>query len=68
MAADAKEPMKVMLGRKDVDFPLGLGESLVDVEITLEWAHGTTSEPARQGSQGSTEGMSNVVANLGTSS
>jgi hypothetical protein len=25
------------LGRKDVDFPLGIGESLVDVEVVLEW-------------------------------
>ena len=32
------EPSTVMrLGRKEVDFPLGPGEWIVDVEIGMEW-------------------------------
>ncbi|EGO03571.1 hypothetical protein SERLA73DRAFT_83635 [Serpula lacrymans var. lacrymans S7.3] len=28
---------RLLFTRKDIDFPLGIGSSLVDVEVTLEW-------------------------------
>ncbi|KAL0069598.1 Telomerase protein component 1 [Marasmius tenuissimus] len=31
------EPTTIKLTRKELDFPLGVGSSIVDVEITLEW-------------------------------
>ncbi|KAL0578887.1 Telomerase protein component 1 [Marasmius crinis-equi] len=31
------EPTKLKLTRKDIDFPLGVGSSIIDVEISLEW-------------------------------
>jgi phosphatidylinositol-3,4,5-trisphosphate 3-phosphatase/dual-specificity protein phosphatase PTEN len=37
MAEDAPAPTTLTLGRKEVDFPLGLGKALVDVAVELEW-------------------------------
>lgn len=28
---------KILLTRKELDFPLGLGSSIIDVEISFEW-------------------------------
>lgn len=43
---------KFLLTRKELDFPLGVGSSIVDVEISLEWLRATDPEavqpPARQ--------------------
>ncbi|KAJ7910641.1 phosphatases II [Mycena leptocephala] len=52
-------PTKFTLKRKEVDFPLGLGSALIDVEIEMEWLRTTDSEavqpPARQTSAESAE-------------
>jgi phosphatidylinositol-3,4,5-trisphosphate 3-phosphatase/dual-specificity protein phosphatase PTEN len=36
-SAEGHAQTRLTLGRKEVDFPLGIGKSLVDVEIVLEW-------------------------------
>lgn len=46
------EPVKLTLTRKEIDFPLGIGSMLVDVEIPLEWIPSSEAVveqvPARQ--------------------
>ncbi|KAJ6499724.1 phosphatases II [Mycena vitilis] len=53
-------PAKFTLTRKEVDFPLGVGSALIDVEIEMEWLRATDGEgvqpPARQTSAESREG------------
>ena len=34
-----------MLTRKELDFPVGLGSGIVDVEIEMEWIPPPSSEP-----------------------
>ncbi|KAF7974862.1 hypothetical protein HWV62_11109 [Athelia sp. TMB] len=56
------DPTKILLTRKEIDFPLGIGASLVDVEISispcsaLEVEEGIIQPPARQTSEDSREG------------
>lgn len=46
---------KFVLTRKEIDFPLGIGSGIIDVEIALEWLKDTDAEvvqpPARMGSE-----------------
>lgn len=48
-------PTRFVLTRKEIDFPLGVGSAIIDVEISLEWVPLTDSEnvqpPARQTSE-----------------
>ena len=37
--------MKWKLTRKELDFPLGVGSDIIDVEIEMERADGTLAEP-----------------------
>jgi phosphatidylinositol-3,4,5-trisphosphate 3-phosphatase and dual-specificity protein phosphatase PTEN len=39
-------PTKFVLSRKEIDFPLGIGSDIIDVEITLRWCPEDT--PATQ--------------------
>jgi phosphatidylinositol-3,4,5-trisphosphate 3-phosphatase/dual-specificity protein phosphatase PTEN len=61
-------PTKFTLKRKEVDFPLGLGSALIDVEIEMEWLRTTDSEavqpPARQTSAESAEAGSEEPAGI----
>lgn len=56
------DPTKILLARKEIDFPLGIGAALVDVEISispcsaLEAEEGIIQPPARQTSEDSREG------------
>ena len=36
---------KFVLTRKELDFPVGLGSGIVDVEIEMEWIPPSSSEP-----------------------
>lgn len=53
--ASGQKTTKILLTRKEVDFPLGIGSGILDVEISLEWLRETEAEvvqpPARLGSQ-----------------
>ncbi|KAJ7512033.1 hypothetical protein B0H11DRAFT_2151772 [Mycena galericulata] len=50
--ARAPPPTKLTLTRKELDFPLGVGSAIIDVEIEMEWLRTTDGEavqpPARQ--------------------
>ncbi|KAG6820917.1 hypothetical protein H0H93_009691 [Arthromyces matolae] len=37
MISSSEEPTKLLLARKEIDFPLGLGSAIIDVEIQMEW-------------------------------
>lgn len=58
-SSSPQAPTKITLTRKEVDFPLGVGSSIIDVEISMEWLKPTDSEgvqpPARQTSAESAE-------------
>ena len=47
MPSDSKERTTLKLTRKEVDFPLGIGKDIVDVEIGFEWV--TTTKPDGDG-------------------
>ncbi|KZP14936.1 hypothetical protein FIBSPDRAFT_1048458 [Athelia psychrophila] len=53
-------PTKILLTRKEIDFPLGIGAALIDVEIAISSCSNSEEEivqpPARQTSQESREG------------
>jgi phosphatidylinositol-3,4,5-trisphosphate 3-phosphatase/dual-specificity protein phosphatase PTEN len=53
--ASGQQTAKFFLTRKEVDFPLGIGSGILDVEICLEWLRPTDTElvqpPARLSSQ-----------------
>ncbi|KAJ7787158.1 phosphatases II [Mycena olivaceomarginata] len=61
-------PTKFTLKRKEVDFPLGVGSALIDVEMEMEWLRTTDSEavqpPARQTSEESAEGEKGEPAGI----
>ncbi|KAJ7039826.1 phosphatases II [Mycena alexandri] len=61
-------PTKFTLTRKEVDFPLGVGSALIDVEIEMEWLRTMDSEgvqpPARQTSAESEEGAMGEPAGI----
>ncbi|KII91188.1 hypothetical protein PLICRDRAFT_156068 [Plicaturopsis crispa FD-325 SS-3] len=46
-------PTKLQLTRKDVDFPIGLGSGIIDIEIAMEWCPeaNAVQPPARQSSE-----------------
>lgn len=46
-----EQPATLVLLRKELDFPLGIGSGIVDVEVTMEWC----SEAADVGSPPSRE-------------
>ncbi|KAI0360584.1 phosphatases II [Trametes cingulata] len=49
----------LVLTRKEIDFPVGIGSSIIDVSVSMEWcseAADVVSPPARQGSAESMEG------------
>ena len=53
------EPTLFRLGRKEIDFPLGVGSHLVDVTVAMEWCPPDaedTRPPSRQSSRDSAEG------------
>jgi len=39
-----KETTKLVLTRKEIDFALGVGSAIVDVEISMEWLKETDTE------------------------
>lgn len=53
MLQASKDTTRILLTRKEVDFPLGLGSAIVDVEISLEACEetDTVQPPARQTSE-----------------
>ncbi|KAI0674415.1 phosphatases II [Trametes maxima] len=58
--ASAGESATLVLTRKEVDFPVGIGSSILDVEVSMEWcseAADVVSPPVRQGSAESAEGQ-----------
>lgn len=57
-------PTRFLLTRKDVDFPLGVGEALVDVEVEMEWCDDNRELPAKQSSKGSSGGATGFAANV----
>lgn len=69
VAGQARQlPTKLLLTRKEVDFPLGVGEALVDVEIEMEWCEDNRESPAKQSSLGSSgETMTGLAANASPS-
>ena len=63
------------LTRKELDFPLGIGASIIDLEVTMEWCPETAdviTPPARQGSpesragEGEPAGLAATVESIGT--
>ncbi|KAI0076508.1 phosphatases II, partial [Panus rudis PR-1116 ss-1] len=55
----AGESTTLRLSKKEIDFPVGIGANIIDVEVKMEWAPevaDVVSPPARQGSQESREG------------
>jgi phosphatidylinositol-3,4,5-trisphosphate 3-phosphatase/dual-specificity protein phosphatase PTEN len=54
--SEQPEKTKFVLKRKEIDFALGIGSSIIDVEISLEWLKETDAErvqpPARLDSDG----------------
>lgn len=47
------------LNRKELDFPLGIGANIIDLEVTMEWCSetaGVVAPPARQSSSESGAG------------
>ncbi|KDQ60191.1 hypothetical protein JAAARDRAFT_32572 [Jaapia argillacea MUCL 33604] len=36
----ASGPVHLTFAKKDIDFPLGLGSSIIDLDVTLEWVQG----------------------------
>ena len=59
-------PTKLVLTRKELDFPLGVGEGILDVEITLEWRPAKTvvQLPSVQSNGNSKEEVNEVVTPL----
>lgn len=60
MPSSSSGPIKFILSRKEIDFPLGFGAALLDVEITLSSCSVTEQDivvqsPTRQTSQESKE-------------
>ncbi|KAI0646393.1 phosphatases II [Trametes meyenii] len=58
--ASGGEGATLVLTRKEVDFPVGIGSSILDVGVSMEWcseAADVVSPPARQGSAESVEGQ-----------
>ncbi|KAI0372044.1 phosphatases II [Pilatotrama ljubarskyi] len=50
----------LVLTRKEIDFPVGIGSSILDVSVSMEWcseAADVANPPARQGSAESMEGQ-----------
>lgn len=41
-------PSKFILTRKEIDFPLGIGSDIIDVEISLQWCPEETPDVAVQ--------------------
>ncbi|KAJ7234611.1 hypothetical protein B0H12DRAFT_1212542 [Mycena haematopus] len=68
LGSTPQPPTKFTLKRKEVDFPLGVGSALIDVEMEMEWLRTTESEavqpPARQTSAESVEGEKAEPAGL----
>ncbi|KAJ7695502.1 hypothetical protein B0H17DRAFT_1131536 [Mycena rosella] len=54
-AGAAAGPTTFTLTRKEVDFPLGVGSTIVDVAIEMEWAEGEAVQPPARAQ--SAEGM-----------
>lgn len=45
--SESSKAVKFNLSRKDIDFPLGIGSAILDVEILMEWvSEGETLQPA----------------------
>ena len=69
--AEGERRKKLKLTRKDLDFPLGVGNEIIDVEVEMERVDGTLAEPpARVGSTESRAGKgepSSGVVNVGHS-
>jgi phosphatidylinositol-3,4,5-trisphosphate 3-phosphatase/dual-specificity protein phosphatase PTEN len=55
-----------LLRRKEVDFPLGVGEALIDIDIEMEWCSDPTEQPATQTSDGSTSETTGLIAHANT--
>ena len=58
-AIDTDTPVTFHLSRKEIDFPLGIGANIIDVDVTMKWCAESTdvvSPPSRQGSAESREG------------
>lgn len=59
-ASLSSAPTKILLTRKEIDFPLGIGAALIDVEITISACSvsgdDTIQPPARHTSKESREG------------
>lgn len=64
-ARDAPTVSTFRLTRKDLDFPLGIGSSILDVEVTLEWLSESDAEAVQPFTRTSGEeeplGLANTV-------
>lgn len=57
--SSAPEPTTWVLTKKDIDFPLGVGSSIVDVSVTMQWCpegEDDLEPPVRTGSVDSVQG------------
>jgi phosphatidylinositol-3,4,5-trisphosphate 3-phosphatase/dual-specificity protein phosphatase PTEN len=42
--AEQLKTTRLVLSRREIDFPLGAGSAIIDVEISLEWFRETDAE------------------------
>jgi phosphatidylinositol-3,4,5-trisphosphate 3-phosphatase and dual-specificity protein phosphatase PTEN len=50
-SSDTDTPVTFHLTRKEIDFPLGIGSNIIDVEVTMKWCAESAdvlSPPSRQ--------------------
>lgn len=50
--AQPENTTKFLLTRQEIDFPLGIGSAIVDVEISLEWLRERHPKGTASGSAG----------------
>ncbi|KAI0635264.1 phosphatases II [Trametes polyzona] len=56
----AEQSATLVLTRKEIDFPVGIGSNIIDVSVSMEWcseAADVINPPARQGSVESAQGQ-----------
>jgi phosphatidylinositol-3,4,5-trisphosphate 3-phosphatase and dual-specificity protein phosphatase PTEN len=44
LSSEQPEKTKLVLTRNEIDFPVGIGSAIIDVEICLEWLKETDTE------------------------
>ncbi|KAJ8475092.1 hypothetical protein ONZ45_g15731 [Pleurotus djamor] len=62
-----RDTQKLLLSRKEIDFPLGIGSAIVDVEVSLEWlpySEGVRSLPRETSTEMEAQGEGQTVGIL----